>query len=185
MYILSQTSIIFKLIFKLIAVIEEERRELRDCFINELLHPLILQTVHSLHRSHQCCHLETGNQHLTATCICKLIIMFHDSCFIVHCISCYFSCFSEFHNSYKPKYTQLASLFTTNIHSNRPLPVCIFSSCPQSVIFLPRFTSTANLSSASPPSNSSTSFFLSLSFNLSFFITCKTSSAAPHKTSRG
>ena len=65
------------------------------------------------------------------------------------------------------------------------IPVCILSSLPQSVIFLPRLTSRAYLSSARPPSSTSTSRLFSRSFIRSFFSTASTSSAAPHRTSRG
>ena len=59
------------------------------------------------------------------------------------------------------------------------------SSWPQSVILRPRFTRKANRSSCVGPSKPSTSLFFSFSFMRSFFRTASTSSAAPHRMSRG
>lgn len=70
----------------------------------------------------------------------------------------------------------------------KTLPDNILSSslAPKSVIFLPKLTSKANLSSVRvEPKSDSVSFFLSRSFNLSFLRTANTSSAAPHIISRG
>jgi len=70
---------------------------------------------------------------------------------------------------------------------NLSLPVLAmpFSSVPKSVIFFPKFTKSANRSSAKEPSKLSVSLFFSLSLRRSFLRTAKTSSAAPHKISLG
>jgi len=60
-----------------------------------------------------------------------------------------------------------------------------FSSVPKSVIFFPKFTKSANRSSANDPSKLSVSDFFSLSLRRSFLSTAKTSSAAPHRISLG
>lgn len=60
-----------------------------------------------------------------------------------------------------------------------------FSSVPKSVIFFPKFTKSANRSSANEPNKLSVSDFFSLSLSLSFFNTAKTSSAAPQRMSLG
>lgn len=66
-----------------------------------------------------------------------------------------------------------------------PVLAMPFSSVPKSVIFFPKFTKSANRSSANDPNKLSVSTFFSLSLRRSFFNTAKTSSAAPQRISRG
>lgn len=68
---------------------------------------------------------------------------------------------------------------------NLPVLALSFSSVPKSEIFFPKFTKSANRSSANEPNKLSVSDFFSLSLRRSFFNTAKTSSAAPQRISLG
>lgn len=87
---------------------------------------------------------------------------------------------------WRKKFSFLLTMFNKIGLSSLYLPAVVdFCSAPKSVIFLPKLTRSANLSSANEPRRFSVSFFFSFSFILSFFSTVSTSSAAPHRISRG